>query len=122
MPENFRNQAYIEHVRRLEQRIDCKDEARQARALAQVKDIARLTQRLGVRKVSAGHSGADVGPMKDGGGLLMGFATYGEKYFDYHHSQADTLDKVNPEELSRCVAAMAIMTYVIADMPERLGS
>lgn len=102
--------------------VDCKDEARQARALAQVKDIARLLQRLGVRKVSAGHSGADVGPMKDGGGLLMGFATYGEKYFDYHHSQADTLDKVNPDELSRCVAAMAVMTYVIADMPERLGS
>lgn len=102
--------------------VDCKDASRQARALAQVKDIAKLLRPLGVRKVSAGHSGADVGPMKEAGAMLMGFGTYGEKYFDYHHSQADTLDKVNPQELSRCVAALAVLTYVLADMPDRLGN
>ncbi|HUN82410.1 MAG TPA: M20/M25/M40 family metallo-hydrolase [Phycisphaerae bacterium] len=102
--------------------VDCKDADRQVRALAQVKDLARLIKPLGVRKISAGHSGADVGPMKEAGGMLMGFGTYGEKYFDYHHSQADTLDKENPQELSRCVASLAILTYVLADMPDRLGN
>jgi len=42
-------------------------------------------------------------------------------YFDYHHSQADTLDKVRPEDLRRDIAAVAIIAYVVADMPDRLG-
>jgi carboxypeptidase Q len=42
-------------------------------------------------------------------------------YFDIHHTQADTFDKVNPQELAACVATMALMAYVVAEMPERLG-
>jgi carboxypeptidase Q len=41
-------------------------------------------------------------------------------YFDIHHTEADTFDKVNPHELASCVAALAVMAYVVADMPERL--
>jgi hypothetical protein len=51
----------------------------------------------------------------------MGLGVEGSKYFDYHHSHADTLDKVDPRELSQCVAVMAAVSYVIADMPERFG-
>jgi carboxypeptidase Q len=51
----------------------------------------------------------------------MGFDVEGSKYFDYHHTHADTLDKIDPQELSQCVASMAVTAYVIADMPERLG-
>jgi hypothetical protein len=36
-------------------------------------------------------------------------------YFDYHHSQADTFDKIVPEDFRKCVAAMAVMSYVLAD-------
>ena len=42
------------------------------------------------------------------------------RYFWYHHSNGDTLDKLDPEEVARCVAAMAVMAYVVADLPERL--
>ena len=38
-------------------------------------------------------------------------------YFDYHHTQADTFDKIVPEEFKRCAAAMAVMSYVLADLP-----
>lgn len=41
-------------------------------------------------------------------------------YFDIHHTHADTFDKVKPQELATCVAAMAVMAYVVADMPGRL--
>jgi carboxypeptidase Q len=101
--------------------VECADKFREKIAAAQVKQIARLLNGLGVRKVSVGHSGADVSPMKDAGVMLMGFSTEGSRYFDYHHSPADTLDKVDPTELSRCVASMAVMAYVLADMPQRLG-
>ncbi|MFO7892319.1 MAG: hypothetical protein R6U63_01180 [Longimicrobiales bacterium] len=50
----------------------------------------------------------------------MGLRVDGEKYFWYHHSEADTLDKLNPSDLAECVAAMAVMAYVVADLPQKL--
>ncbi len=44
----------------------------------------------------------------------------GARYFDIHHTHADTFDKVSPQELAACVAALAVMAYVVADMPDRL--
>jgi carboxypeptidase Q len=41
-------------------------------------------------------------------------------YFWFHHSAADTVDKVDPVELNRCVAALAVMLYGVAEMPETL--
>ena len=43
-----------------------------------------------------------------------------EKYFWYHHTDADTMDKLDVGEFNQCVAAMAVMAYVIADLPETL--
>ncbi len=43
-----------------------------------------------------------------------------EKYFHWHHTHADALDKVDPRELRKNVAAMAVMAYVLADMPDRI--
>ncbi len=37
-----------------------------------------------------------------------------------HHTEADTFDKVDPRELASCVAALTVMAYVAAEMPERL--
>jgi carboxypeptidase Q len=41
-------------------------------------------------------------------------------YFLIHHTPADTIDKIDPMDVSRNAAAIAVMTYVIAEMPERL--
>ena len=43
------------------------------------------------------------------------------KYFVVHHTEADTVDRIDPVDLARHVAALAAMTYVVADMPMRLG-
>ncbi len=41
-------------------------------------------------------------------------------YFDYHHTPADTLDKVNPRELAENAAVMAVMAYAVANLPQPL--
>jgi carboxypeptidase Q len=45
----------------------------------------------------------------------------GSKYFLVHHTPADTGDKIDPAEMARCAAAVAVMAYVVADLPRRLG-
>jgi hypothetical protein len=42
-------------------------------------------------------------------------------YFNYHHTAADTLDKVKPEDLRRHVAVMATTAWFLANMPEPIG-
>jgi carboxypeptidase Q len=60
---------------------------------------------------------ADIGPLVEEGVPGIGLRVEDSRYFWYHHSQGDTLDKLDPEEVARCVAAMAVMAYVIADLP-----
>ena len=43
------------------------------------------------------------------------------RYFLIHHTPADTIDKIDPVEMARCAAAVTVMAYVVADLPERLG-
>jgi carboxypeptidase Q len=50
----------------------------------------------------------------------MGLDVEGSRYFWFHHSEADTADKIDPSDMARCVAALAVMAYVVADMPEGL--
>lgn len=65
------------------------------------------------------HSaGADIGPLNLAG--VPGFEPLldGRHYFDYHHSPADTLDKVEPKNLQRLVATLGVLTYFLADSAE----
>jgi hypothetical protein len=59
--------------------------------------------------------------MKPAGVALMGLDVDNSTYFDYHHTEADTLDKVDPDNLKRTSAALAMMAYMLAEMPGRLG-
>jgi carboxypeptidase Q len=47
----------------------------------------------------------------------MGLNVDGSRYFWYHHSDADTVDKIDPKDLNLCVAALAVLVYVVADLP-----
>ncbi|MFQ5430699.1 MAG: M20/M25/M40 family metallo-hydrolase [Phycisphaerae bacterium] len=100
--------------------VQCAGAERQAVAAERLKRILRLLEPIGATSVSTGWSGADVSQIKKGGAALLGLRVDGRRYFDYHHSHADTLDKVSPDDLSKCVAAMAVVSYVLADMPGRL--
>ena len=70
--------------------------------------------------ITRGGGGADIGPLMAEGVPGAGLRVEGEKYFWYHHTAADTVDKLDAAEVQRCVAAMAIFAYVVAEMPERL--
>lgn len=101
--------------------LECANKKREQVALEQLRDITSLLSSIGVNEAKIGGSGADVGAMREAGVVLMGHQVEGSIYFDYHHSHADTLDKVDPTELSRNVAVMATVAYVLADMPQRFG-
>ena len=88
--------------------------------MALVRQVGALLRRIGADTVSRGGGGTDIGPMTQLGVPSMGLNDDGTRYFWYHHSQADTPDKLDPREMAQCVAAMAVMAYVVADMPERL--
>jgi carboxypeptidase Q len=90
-------------------------------ALAQMRDIATLLAPLGASQVDAGFSGADIMALARAGVPSLGLRTEPSRYFDYHHTDADTLDKVDPVHLAENVAVAATVAYVIADMPQRFG-
>jgi len=64
--------------------------------------------------------GADITAMSDAGVPAFGIAQDGRTYFHYHHSPADTLDKVVPSELRENAAAMAVMAYGLTNMKDTL--
>ena len=70
--------------------------------------------------IVAGGGGADIGPMMRDGVPGLNLRTDNGRYFDVHHTPADTVDKLDPGHLARAVAATAILAYVAAEMPERL--
>ena len=89
-------------------------------AMATVKEIGALLQKIGSGAISTGGGGADIGPIMALGVPGMGLNVDGSRYFWYHHTDADTVDKLDPREVAMCVATLAVMAYVVADMPERL--
>ncbi len=102
--------------------VDCNEGARMKIAAEQLRDIMTLTAKFGASDVSEGHGAPDVSPLKPKGVIVMGHEVEGAKYFDYHHTPADTIDKVDPLELKQNVAMMATVAYILADMPQRLGA
>ena len=59
--------------------------------------------------------GADIGPLAQAGVPVFRLAQDGTRYFDLHHTANDTLDKIDPEQLSQNVAAWAALIWLIAD-------
>ncbi|MFL5606838.1 MAG: M20/M25/M40 family metallo-hydrolase, partial [Gemmatimonadaceae bacterium] len=89
-------------------------------ALAMLRRIAPLLARIGADSVSRGGGEADIGPLLAAGVPGAGLEVDGTRYFWYHHTNADTPDKLDPRDVARCVATMAVYAYVLAEMPERL--
>jgi carboxypeptidase Q len=92
----------------------------QDRVKARIVDIASLLSSISATRVTVGHGGADIGPMVSSGVPALGLDTDGRTYFDIHHTEADTLDKVDPAALADDVAAVAALAYVVADLPDRV--
>jgi carboxypeptidase Q len=88
-------------------------------ARAMLREVVGLLERLDADSLLASGGGADIGPIMQHGVPGMSHVTDGD-YFWYHHTDADTVDKVDPRDLARSVAMLAVMAYVVADMPTRL--
>ena len=88
--------------------------------LSRASEIGSLLRRVDAGSVQSGGGGADIAPLMRDGVPGLAVRTVGTRYFEWHHTRADTLDKVNLEDLRANIAAMAVMAYVLADMPESL--
>ena len=87
-----------------------------------VQQVAGLLQPInatGVQRVPESPA-ADITALGEQGVPTMELDVDSSRYFWYHHSEGDMLDKLDPAEMARCVAAMAVMAYVVADLPEPL--
>jgi carboxypeptidase Q len=85
-----------------------------------VKQIGTLLDRIEAGTITKGGGGSDIAPIMALGVPGLGLNVDGTRYFWYHHTEADTIDKLDPHEMALCVATMAVMAYVVADMAEPL--
>lgn len=88
-------------------------------AIAVAKEIASLLSAFGATRAERGEPEADVSPLAERGVPAASLLVDRTRYFWFHHSDGDTMDKLSPREMAECVAAMAVMAYVAADMPEK---
>ena len=89
-------------------------------AMEIVNEIGKLLGGIEAGQITEGGRAADVAPLNDEGVPVMSLKVDGSKYFWYHHTNADTFDKIDRSELNRCTAAMAIMAFVLADLENPL--
>ncbi len=101
--------------------VDMEDDRQELVALDQISSVMRLLKPLGADRVNAGYSGVDVGKLKGIGAVCMGLDVDGRLYFNSHHTWADTVDKVRPQDLTDFALTLAVAAYVIADLPQRVG-
>jgi carboxypeptidase Q len=87
---------------------------------ARLRDIATLLAGIHADTIAAAGGGADIGPSVQQANIPSLSLEVDGNYFLIHHTPADTIDKIDPLEVSRSAAAVAVMTWVIAEMPERL--
>jgi carboxypeptidase Q len=84
-------------------------------------DIATLLAPLGLERIGGGGGGADIGPIATAGKVpMLAYRGDATRYFTIHHTPADTVDRIAPDEVSKAAAALAVVTYVVADARERL--
>jgi carboxypeptidase Q len=71
---------------------------------------------VGADVIRVGHSGADIGPLVKQGAVGLGLEHDMTGYWPIHHTEADTLDKIDPAMVRRNVAAMAVMAWILTEV------
>ena len=93
-----------------------------ATTLGWLKPVQKILESFGANIVrpTSYSPGSDITPMANAGVPALGIMPDGRTYFNFHHTAADTLDKIAPQELRENAAAMAVMGYAIASLLEPL--
>jgi hypothetical protein len=91
-------------------------------AAARLQPVLDVLQVFGSNliQLSSDSPEADIEPLAKLGVPALGVLQDGRIYFNYHHTAADTLDKIVPQELRENATAMAVMGYALASMPDPL--
>ena len=89
-------------------------------ALSILTQIGARLDGIDTSLMKRGGGGADIGPLMNEGVPGMSLRTVGEHYFDWHHTEADTLDKVDPVNFRKAIATLGVTAYILADMPGTL--
>jgi Zn-dependent M28 family amino/carboxypeptidase len=91
-------------------------------ALPSLEPLYAALEPLGVeRGGNEAHGGADLGPLRDLGMPVLELKQDGMRYFDFHHSADDTLDKIDREGLSQALAAFATAAYMTVAVETDFG-
>ena len=88
-----------------------------------VTELGAALAPFGLGEVRKGGGGADIGPMRASGVPTFSPVQDSSRYFDFHHTADDTLDKIDREELNTGVSAIAALLYALAESetaPERI--
>ncbi len=86
-----------------------------------VTEIATLLRGMRADMIGPVGGGADIDPSAREGRIPALSLEVDGDYFMVHHTPADTIERIDPAELAQCAAAIAVMAYVVADLPQRLG-
>jgi carboxypeptidase Q len=90
-------------------------------ARAALSQVVPLLMPLGFTEIGPGGGGADIGPIAQAGNVpTMAYLGDASRYFVIHHTPADTVERIPPEDVSRAAAAIAVIAYAVAEMPDRL--
>jgi carboxypeptidase Q len=85
------------------------------------KPISALLQGSGAGMLNlVEHCGADIEPLEKADVPAFSPIQDSRFYFNYHHSSADTLDKIDPKELAENSAVVTVATYALANMERPL--
>jgi carboxypeptidase Q len=91
-----------------------------AAARATIQQIATLLNGIDADRIGPAGDGADIGPSVEAGRIPAMSLEVDGNYFLIHHTPADTVDKIDPADMAKASAAIAVIAYVVADMQERL--
>jgi carboxypeptidase Q len=80
-----------------------------------LRPVSQILDGIGAPRVESGGSGEDISGLAEKG--VPSFAPIQDSrfYFNYHHTAADTFDKVDPKHLNENAAIMAVLAYALAD-------
>ncbi len=85
-----------------------------------LRPVSRVLLSSGAGIVTTGGGGVDISPLTARGVPSFSPIQDVRTYFDYHHTAADTLDKVNPQFLRENTAIMAVLGYALTNIPQDL--
>jgi len=84
-------------------------------ALQKMQPWVQLLKQYGILEITKGWGGVDISPLKKEGAVLIGYTCDSQRYFDYHHSEIDTFDKVNKRELELGTGCIASLIWLISE-------